>query len=116
MKKYMKNSNIMANRFKKLDNRGMTLVEVVASMAILAMISLGIYNGTALILKGFDIGQFVYESNSKIEGRLENLTAPGTTGSVTFNVNGTPVTVNGLYYTSSETRDNMYVSLTLFKP
>ena len=104
------------NKIKQLNNKGMTLIEVVASMAILAIISLGIYDGTALILQGFEMGQFVYESNSVIENRLESGTVAGTAGSVTFNVNGTPVVVNGLYHTSSETRNNMTVSFTLFKP
>lgn len=101
---------------KKLNNRGMTLIEVIASMGILAMISLGIYNGTALILRGFEIGQFVYESNGVIEKRLETNTVGGTAGQVTFKVNGTQVVVNGLYHTDSETKDDMTISYSLFRP
>ncbi len=101
---------------KKLNNRGMTLIEVIASMGILAMISLGIYNGTALILRGFEIGQFVYESNGVIEKRLETNTVGGTAGQVTFEVNGSTVVVNGLYHTDSETKDDMTISYSLFRP
>ena len=101
---------------KKLNNKGMTLIEVVASMGVLAIISLAIFNGTALILRGFEIGQFVYESNGVIEKRLETNTVSGTAGQVTFNVNGLPVVVNGNYHTDSETRDDMTISYTIFKP
>jgi prepilin-type N-terminal cleavage/methylation domain-containing protein len=103
-------------KIKKLNNRGMTLIEVIASMGILAIVSLAIYNGTALILRGFEIGQFVYESNSVIEKRLETNTVGGTAGQVTFEVNGTPIVVNGLYHTDSETKDDMTISYTLFRP
>ncbi len=101
---------------KKFNNKGMTLIEVIASMGILAILSLGIYNGTALILRGFEIGQFVYESNGVIEKRLETNTVDGTAGQVTFKVNGSSVIVNGLYHTDSETQDDMTISYTLFRP
>lgn len=101
---------------KLLNNKGMTLIEVIASMGILAIVSLAIFNGTALILRGFDIGQFVYESNGVIEERLENNTVSGTAGQVTFNVNGSQVVVNGQYHTDSITKDNKTISYTLFRP
>lgn len=101
---------------KKLDSKGMTLIEVVASMAILALVSVGVYNGTALILQGYNMGQFVYSSNGLIEQRIEAGTVPAAAGSVSFKVNSTTVVVNGNFYTSSETRDNMSVTLSLFKP
>ncbi len=111
MKNLLKKSKII-----KLNKKGMTLIEVVASMAILALISVGIYNGTALILHGYDMGQFVYESNGKIEQRIEAGTVPATAGSVSFKVNSTNVVINGNFYTSSETRGDMQVTLSLFKP
>jgi len=107
---------IINKKFKKLNSKGMTLIEVVASMAILALISLGIYNGAALILRGFEMGQFVYESNSVIENRLESGTVTGAAGSVTFDVNGSQVVVNGFYHSDSETKDGMKVSYSIFKP
>ena len=94
----------------------MTLIEVIASMGILALISLAIYNGTALILKGFEIGQFVYESNGVIEERLETNTVGGTAGQATFLVNGTTVVVDGQYHTDSETKENKKISYTMFRP
>lgn len=103
-------------KIKNLNKKGMTLIEVIASMGILAIISLAIFNGTALILRGFDIGQFVYESNGVIEERLENNTVSGTAGQVTFNVNGSQVVVNGQYHTDSITKDNKTISYTLFRP
>ena len=106
----------MSNRTKKLNNRGMTLVEVVASVAILAIISVGIYNGTSLLLKGYKIGQFVYESNSVLERRMETETVAGTNGTATFKVGGSTVTVSGKYHSDSETRDNMTISYTMFRP
>lgn len=104
------------NKVKKLNNKGMTLIEVIASMAILALISLAIYNGTALILQGFEIGQFVYDSNGVIEERLETNTIGGTAGQATFLVNGTTVAIDGQYHTDSETKENKTISYTLFRP
>lgn len=107
----------MINRnIRKLDKKGMTLIEVIASMGILALISLAIYNGTSLILQGFEIGQFVYDSNGVIEKRLETSTVGGTAGQVTFDVNGTTIVINGQYYTDSETKDDKTISYTMFRP
>lgn len=106
----------MIKEAKQLDNKGMTLIEVIASMGILALISLAIYNGTALILKGFEIGQFVYESNGVIEERLETNTVGGTAGQATFLVNGTTVVVDGQYHTDSETKEDKTISYTMFRP
>lgn len=111
----MKNLFLILN-IKKLNTKGMTLIEVVASMAMLALISLAIYNGTALILRGYDMGQFVYESNGKIEQRIETGTVPGSSGTVSFKVNTKDVVVNGNFYTSSETRGDMQVTLSRFEP
>ena len=101
---------------KQLNNKGMTLIEVIASMGILALISLAIYNGTDLILQGFEIGQFVYESNGVIEERLETNTVGGTAGQATFLVNGTTVVVDGQYHTDSETKEDKTISYTMFRP
>ncbi|MDD2371025.1 MAG: prepilin-type N-terminal cleavage/methylation domain-containing protein [Firmicutes bacterium] len=114
--KMFKNENRKKMSLKKLDSKGMTLIEVVASMAILALVSIGVYNGTALILKGYNMGQFVYSSNGLIEQRIEAGTVPADAGSVSFKVDSTTVVVNGNFYTSSETRDDMEVTLSLFKP
>jgi prepilin-type N-terminal cleavage/methylation domain-containing protein len=103
-------------KIKKINNKGMTLIEVIASMAILALISLAIYNGTTLILQGFEIGQFVYESNGVIEERLETNTVGGTAGQATFDVNGTTVVIDGQYHTDSATKDNKTISYTMFRP
>jgi prepilin-type N-terminal cleavage/methylation domain-containing protein len=103
-------------RIKKMNNKGMTLIEVIASMGILALISLAIYNGTALILKGFEIGQFVYESNGVIEKRLETNTVGGTAGQATFDVNGSTVVIDGQYHTDSETKEDKTISYTMFRP
>ena len=85
---------------KKLNNKGMTLVEVIASMGILAIVSLVIYNGADSILRGLEVGQFVYKSNGVIEKRLEEKTVVGEDDDkVTFEVNGTPVEVKGHYHT-----------------
>lgn len=101
---------------KKLNNKGMTLIEVIASMAILALISLAIYNGTNLILQGFKIGQIVYNSNGVIEERLETNPAEGIPGKVTFSVNDNTIEVNGNYYTDSESKEDITISYTLFRP
>lgn len=101
---------------KILNNKGMTLIEVIASMGILAIVSLVIYNGTSSILRGLEIGQFVYESNGVIEERLEKNTVSGTAGQVTFNVNGSQVLVIGQYHTDSITKEDKTISYTLFRP
>jgi len=104
-------------KIKKLNNKGMTLIEVLASVGILALIFVTIYDGTDLIIEGYKKGQFVYESNGKIEQRLEEGTdSTITIDKVSFTVNDKPVEVKGKYYTSSEKRDNMEVTLSLFKP
>ena len=100
----------------KVNNKGMTLIEVIASMGILALISLAIYNGTALILQGFEIGQFVYESNGVIEERLETNTAGGTLGQASFDVNGSTIYIDGQYHTDSETKEDKTISYTIFRP
>lgn len=88
---------------KTLNSQGMTLLEVVASIAILALISLGVYNGTDLILQGYKMGQFVYKSNSSIANSLEQGTVPGTFGSISFDAGGGTVVVTGNFHKSTAT-------------
>lgn len=115
--------------FKKLNRKGMTLIEVIASMGILAIVSLVIYNGADSILRGLEIGQFVYESNGVIEERLEKKTdSEPHNDKVTFEVNNTQVEVKGLYHTEKETEEfetkvgnsivlkTLTISYTLFIP
>lgn len=115
--------------FEKLNNKGMTLIEVIASMGILAIVSLVIYNGADSILRGLEIGHFVYKSNGVIEERLEKKTdSEPNNDKVTFEVNNTQVEVKGLYHTEKETEEfetkvgnsivlkTLTISYTLFIP
>ena len=101
---------------KKLNRRGMTLVEVVAAMAMLAILSLGIYQGASLILRGYELGGFLYESSRANVNALESGLVPGTSGTVTFQAGASLVTVEGNYHTATETGVGKEASLTLFRP
>ncbi len=101
---------------RKLNRRGMTLVEVVAAMAMLSIISLGIYQGTTLIIRGYELGGFLYESSRSNENALEQGLVPGTPGTVTFQAGTSLVTVEGTYHTATETGEGKEASLTLFRP
>lgn len=109
---------INKEKIKKINNKGMTLIEVIASVAILAIIFIPINNGTNIITNGFKMGKLVYQSNGDIERILEEDTVVVTTGNVTFKVNGSPteVKVDGNYHTYSVTKDDITISYTMFRP
>ena len=101
---------------KKLNNRGMTLVEVLSAVVILSVMSLVVFNSAMLILGMLDRGKFVYEKTVDASNLVEYEQSDSSAGTVTFSVNGNPVTITGTYFSQTETKGTDSLTLTLFQP
>lgn len=101
---------------KKLNSRGMTLVEVLSAVVILSVMSLVVFNSAMLILGMFDRGKFVYVKTVDASNLVEYEQSGSSAGAVTFSVNGNPVTITGTYYSQTETKGTDSLTLTLFSP
>ncbi|MEA4823891.1 MAG: prepilin-type N-terminal cleavage/methylation domain-containing protein [Clostridiaceae bacterium] len=87
---------------RKLNTRGMTLVEVVVAVALFAIAAALILTSVgaayALVRRGADsenAGSLAFKV-------IENDSGTPTPGSVSFSVNGKSYTVDGSYYTAAE--------------
>lgn len=108
--------NILKFKKKKINNKGMTLIETITSVAIFAIVALFIHNGISLTLNALDVGDFVYDSNSKLEQKIETNMTTSVNDTASFSINSTTITLAGQYHTAKETEGDMNISYTFFKP
>ncbi len=99
---------------KKLNNKGMTLVETTVAIAIITISSLMLATGFlaagSLIKRGVQITKASEEVGEAVEKASFSLSG-GDSGSATLTINGVDVTVGGRYFTQENTEDGVKYSV-----
>ncbi len=86
---------------KNLNSKGMTLLEVILSLAVFTILSAALFHGVLLASNMYLSGEETYKVNSRLSKGMEGAT-PHFPGNVSFKVSGTTVNVPGKYKSKAE--------------
>ena len=105
----------------KKDTRGMTLVETLVGATLLAMCGMILVTGfvaaSSLMRKGTDLKTTGQQAAALVDGSGEsyaNMETSHSSGTISFEVDGTPIVIEGSYTTAAD--DNGKSIFNLFVP